>query len=131
MPERYEDENEEILKKSGADFKGPKKLGTPKLSLNRLLWLNVKQSLGGKIWGISPQRVMLFAVSLILAALVFRFFVPGLVAPFGFAGLLLFIVGYGMVFVQPRGVEKRWRGQPLDTPRESWLDKLRRRFNKR
>jgi hypothetical protein len=70
---------------------------------------------------------MLVAVSLLLSALIVNAFVPGLVAPLAWAGLLLFLVGYGMFFVKPPKIEKRWRGQPLDDSGNSWWERLRRK----
>ena len=46
------------------------------------------------------------------------------------AGLLLFIVGYGMFFLQPRDIEKRWRGQPIDQEVDSWWNRFRRKSSK-
>lgn len=128
MPERYEEEIEEILQQSGTELGTYKKPSGPRLSIWRLVWLNVKRSLGGKAWSFSPGRVMLTAVSLLLVAMLIRAFVPGLVVPLALAGLLLFIVAYGMFFIQPKGMEKRWRGQPIDSPRNSWWDRIKRRL---
>ena len=129
MPDRYRREIEEILRQAG-DLE-PSDLGKgPRQSVWRLALLYVKQSLGGKGWSLSPGRVMLIAVSLFLAALVFRAMVPlpGLVQPLAWAGLLLFIVGYAMFFLKPPKIEKRWRGQPLDELGDSWWNRLRRKF---
>lgn len=128
MSERYKREIEEILKRSG-DLAETKRPQGPRPSIWRLIWLNIKQSLGGRTWSISPGRVMLVAVCLLLSALIVRAAVPGMVAPLAWAGLLLFIVGYAMFFLKKPGsnVEKRWRGQPIENS-ESWWDRLRRKL---
>ena len=131
MPDQYQNEIEEILKQAGESPKSPVER-QPRPGLWRLVRQYFRQSMGGKGWSISPGRVMLTAVSLLLAALVLRMFVPSVVGPLALAGLLLFIVGYGMFFVSPRkGPEKRWRGQPIEDPRQNvltaWWERLRRR----
>ena len=47
------------------------------------------------------------------------------------AGLLIFIVGYGMVLAKPPKVEKRWRGQSLEQSGDSLWNRLRRRIRPR
>jgi hypothetical protein len=73
---------------------------------------------------------MLVAVTLLLAALVLRSALPGIgvVGPLAWAGLLLFIVGYGLFFIKPPKIEKRWRGEPLEDDSESLWSRLRRRI---
>lgn len=134
MSNRYQREIEEILKKSGElseTIPEPK----PKLGFWRLVWLNVKKSLGGKPLSVSPGRVMLTAVSLLLVALFIRSIGGGIAGAIALVGLLLFIIGYGMFFVQPRskrpdGEIKKWRGQPIEyeSDESSLWDRLRRRF---
>ena len=121
MSERYQREIEEILRQTG-DLKTPRPPRKPRRNFWRLVRLYIGQSLGGRGWSLSPGRVMLIAVSLLLAALIIK--IPLL----AWAGLLLFIVGYGMFFVKPPKTEKRWRGQPLDIRRDSLWDRLRRKL---
>jgi hypothetical protein len=128
MSQRYQKEIEDILRQAGevGSGKGPRR---PRQSLLRLAWIYVARSLGGKTWSISPGRIMLAAVSLLLSALIVGAFVPGgIVAPLAWAGLLLFIVGYAMFFVRPPKVEKRWREQAIDDGTEAWWDRLRRKL---
>ncbi len=134
MPDQYQNEIEEILKQAGESPTPPVER-QPRPGLWRLLRQYFRQSMGGRGWSISPGRVMLTAVSLLLAALVLRMFVPGVVGPLALAGLLLFIVGYGMFFVSPRkGPEKKWRGQLIEDPSENalsvWWERFRRRLKK-
>jgi hypothetical protein len=133
MPERYEKEIEEILRRKGSELGTPQRPEKPRAGFWRLVGQNLKKSLGGHAFSISPGRVLLIALTLVLAWAVLRGVgVGGMFALLGWVGLLLFIIGYGMIFVQPRGVEKRWRGQPLDTPSSgSLLDRIRGRFKKK
>ena len=135
MSDRYQREIEEILRQAG-EAEPPAKAKPafrrpPRPSLRRLAWSHLKQSLGGKAWSISPGRAMLAAVLLLLAALVLNATMPGFTGPVALAGLILFIVAYGMFFIRPRKPpEKRWRGQVIDIDEESdssrW-DRLRGR----
>jgi len=44
------------------------------------------------------------------------------------AGLLIFIVGYGMVLAKPPKIEKRWRGQSMEENGESLWNRFLRRI---
>ena len=122
MSNKYQKEIEEILKQAG----GLAPVGrppTPRDGFWGLIRGYIGRFLGGKGWAITAGRVMLAAVVLLLGALILR------VGFLAWAGLLLFIVGYGMFFIKPRSSsEKRWRGQPLEGVGESWWDRLRRKF---
>ena len=127
MPKRYQEEIEEILQQAGELRSGGGRRG-PTKGFPSLVWRYVAKSIGGKTWSITPGRVMLVAIALLLSALVMQGAGPGIVAPLAWAGLLLFIVGYAMFFIRPRGVEKRWRGQPIDDRGERWWERLRRKM---
>ena len=127
MPEKYQKEIEEILKQAGGLVSSSRPAKT-RPSLWRLIRVYIAGSLGGKLWSLNPGRIMAVAVSLLLLALLFTRIVPGIGGPIALAGLLLFIVGYGMFFVQPRGIEKRWRGQPLEQEVDSWWSRFRRKI---
>lgn len=130
MPEQYQDEIEEILKQAGESPKSPVER-KPRAGLLPLLRQYFRQSMSGKGWPISPGRVMLTAVSLLLAALLLRPFVPGAVGFLALAGLLIFMVGYLMFFVKPRGgLEKKWRGQSVEEPSQNALSALWERFRR-
>ncbi len=123
MSERYQREIEEILEEAGDLVPARSRFG-----FWRLIRAYIGQSLRRKRWSLSPGRVMLIAVSLLLAALVLRGALPGIVGPLAWAGLLLFIVGYGLFFVKRPKDEKRWRGQALESGGESLWTRLRRRM---
>ncbi|MQF68747.1 hypothetical protein FIM12_00210 [SAR202 cluster bacterium AD-804-J14_MRT_500m] len=80
---------------------------------------------------ISPGKVMLAGISLLLLAVVISPFIHGTVSLLVWAGLLLFVIAYGLFFMRPAGIqyEKRWRGQLLEDPNVvSFWQKLKRRF---
>ena len=126
MSKKYQQEIEEILKQAGEIVPSGRSRKSPD-SIWRLMRLYIGQSLWGKGWSISPGRIMLTAGCLLVAALIVRAMVPGLAAPLGVAGLLLGVVGYAMFFIKPPKIEKKWRGQSLELPRESWWDRFRRK----
>jgi len=71
--------------------------------------------------------VFLASIALLVAALVMRSVAPRLVGPLAWGGIALFIVAYAMFFIRSgTRVEKRWRGRPLEEPREGLLEWLRR-----
>lgn len=92
------------------------------------LWRGFLGSLAGRPWTISPGRVMLLAVALLLSYLIVKPFAAGVAGSLAWAGLVLFIVGYALFFIRPPGskMEKRWRGRVLDDD-DSWWDRLRKR----
>lgn len=131
MSEQYQKEIEEILEKAGETPVTPVER-LPRPGLWRLLRQYFRQSMGGRGWSISPGRLMLTAISLLMAALVLRLFMPAVVVPLALAGLILFLVAYGMFFVNPRkGSEKKWRGQLIDEPSQNALTTLWERFRRR
>ena len=126
MPERYKMEIEEILE--AGELIGSKKSNARRPSFFKLLCLQlVQSSLGDKRLSLSPGRVMLLGLLLLLAALISRTFIPEFGGILAWAGLILLIVGYGMFFMRPKRIEKRWRGQPIDYAEKSWRDRFRRR----
>ena len=124
MSEKYKREIEDILQRAGELGAGGRRR-RPRRGFVGLIWTRLVQSVGGKTWSLSPGRVMLAGLVVLLAA----WLVGSTPATFlGFAGLLLLIVGYAMFFVRPPKVEKRWRQRPIDYGRNNWWDRLRRRI---
>ena len=131
MSEQYQKEIEEILERAGEAPVAPvERQRRP--GLWRLLRMYFRQSMGSRGWPISPGRLMLTAVSLLMAALVLRMFMPAVVVPLALAGLILFLVAYGMFFLPGRkGPEKKWRGQLIEEPSQNAFTTLWERFRKR
>lgn len=125
MSQRYQREIEEILRQAG-EWTGGKGGHRPRKSVWRVAREQLRQAFAGRAWSISPGRVMLLAVALLLTALLIRAMIPGIVGPLAWAGLVLFIVGYAMFFIKPPKMEKRWRGHSLDDS-DAWWNRFRRR----
>ena len=124
MSERYQREIEEILDKIGELSRGrakPKKRG-----FFRTMLTAAGRFLGGRGWNLSPGRIMLGSLVLLLLALIFRASMPGMVAPIAWAAVVLFILGYALFFINPHASnEKRWRGQLIETV-PSWWERFLR-----
>ena len=133
MPSRYQREIEDILQKAGEEEpkRRPRRTASRR-SLRKLTWLYVKQSLSGDLFSISPGRIMLFGFVLLLSFLMVRPFSAGVAGMLAWAGLVIFIIGYGLVLVRPPKIEKRWRGESIEMEpsRGSWLDRIRRRITR-
>lgn len=133
MPDQYQKEIEDILKKAEAE--APLPSGNSRRSLRGMVWQYIRQSLNTKAWGVSPGRIMLAALALLLAGLVLRYMIPAL-GYLMWVSLVVFIIGYGMVFLRPSKSpldRKMWRGRYIDDERDggsSWWQGLKRRFRK-
>ena len=132
-PEQYKSEIEEILKK--AEIEAPIPIRPRKTSFFSMLVRYARQSLEGKAWSVTPGRIVLVAVSLLLVAAITRVAVPGFFGPLAWAGLGIFIIGYALFFIKPpKGPDQRWREQPLDDaptgPKATWIDRVRRKLGR-
>ncbi|MFQ5859937.1 MAG: hypothetical protein ACE5IG_00065 [Dehalococcoidia bacterium] len=120
MTEKYQREIEEILEKTTEPapretFKG--RGGAPRRRVTIPLgWL-----FAGKKWSISPGKLFLASVLLLLAALVINSTTARIVGPLVWIAVFLFIAAYAMFFIRP-GIkyEKRWRGRPLEESLSLW-----------
>ena len=126
MPDRYQKEIEDILEQAGDLGPGPRS-GRRRGGFLSLVWRYFGQAPSGRAWAITPGRVMLAAVAVLLLALIAGSVTSGIAPLLGFAGLLLFIVGYAMFFIKPPKPEKRWRGQAIEYD-DSWWSRLRKRL---
>ena len=129
MPDQYQKEIEDILKKAEAD--APLPSAQSRRSLRGMVWQYTRQSLNSTAWGISPGKIMLAALAMLLAGLALRYMIPAL-SILMWVSLVLFIVGYGMVFLRPsksRGERKMWRGRYIDDEPSgnSWWGRFRRK----
>ena len=132
MPSRYQREIEQILEQAGEPAPSASGAEPKRRSFRKLVWLYAKQSLSGRPLSISPGRIMLAGFVLLLSFLIVTPFLglPGLL---GWAGLVIFIIGYGMLLARPPRIEKRWRGEliEMDGSHDSWLNRIKRKFQKR
>ena len=86
----------------------------------------VGKFLGGRGWSISPGRIMLGAVILLLMAWWFTTMLPGIAGLVAWVAVILFILGYALFFINPRSsYEKRWRGEPLEQSPSPWWARFR------
>ncbi len=134
MPDQYQKEIEDILKKAEAE--GPLPSAQSRRSLRGMVWQYARQSLNSKAWGVSPGKIMLAALAMLLAAFLLRPIVPGMFGLLAWAGLIVFIVAYGMVFLKPskpKGERPMWRGKYIDDEPDdgsSWWQGLKRRIRR-
>ncbi|MFH1141078.1 MAG: hypothetical protein V1724_05310 [Chloroflexota bacterium] len=114
MSEKYQREIEEILvniedlRSHRASQKRRGFLPASRATLGSLV--------GGRGWHLSPGRIMLGSLALLLVALLLKSSMPGLVAPMVWTGIVLFILGYALFFINPPSYEKRWRGNVIERP---------------
>ena len=130
MPDQYQKEIEDILKKAEAEAPLPSE--NSRRSLRGMVWQYARQSLNSTAWGVSPGKIMLAALAILLAGLVLRYMIPAL-GVLMWISLVVFIIGYGMVFLRPSKSpleRKMWRGRYVDEEPEgggSWWDRFRRK----
>ena len=82
------------------------------------------------IKNIRPGKIILASLILLLIALLlgpsFPSFLGSLMA---WAAVVIFILGYALIFIRSeKKYEKRWRGEPIDEPKISFLERLRRKI---
>ena len=131
MPEKYRREIEDLLSQIEGQHET---VELKKPSSSRGLFKAIIRFFGGKGWSITPGRIMMASVALLLIALLFSSSMPGLLAPLiGWGAVVIFILGYALFFINPSGsYEKMWRGQPIDEPPPANLwEKLRRKLQRR
>ena len=131
MPDQYQKEIEDILKK--AESEAPLPSAKSRDSLRGMVWQYARQSLNTKAWGVSPGKIMLAALAILLAGLVLRYMIPAL-GYLMWVSLVVFIIGYGMVFLRPSKSpvdRKMWRGRYIDEEAGegggSWWGRFRRK----
>ena len=129
MPEKYQDEIEEILRRSGefAPVKSPMERQQPPDDSPETYSSvrEVKQSGGrpARWWpSLSPGKVMLGGLAI---------FLIGAITPFSlliWLGLAILVGAYLLFFVKPgsSSLEKRWRGRAVEEDDGSSVDKLKK-----
>ena len=121
MPEKYQDEIEEILKKVGevAPSGTPKEVERPFEDRPTRLKdsqpaRSPNQGNVGRWPSITPGKIMLAGVIVFLVGLYFQ--------PLLWVGLVMLVVAYLLYFASPRpgSDEKRWRGRVVVERRNAW-----------
>jgi len=122
MSQRYQREIEEILDQVNEDAAADK--GRPKGQQEHP---QPPKALGQRRrWNLSPGRLMLMGISILVLSLPVGAVFPALTAPAALLGIALFIGAYVVFFSKPRPyLEKRWRGQPIeDLPEVTGLQRF-------
>ena len=129
MSDKYMKEIEDILKR--AEEVMPKGEAQPPRGqsggFGRFFGL-VSRPSGGRGLKISATKLMLISFALLLLALILGAFKVISVVPLVVAGLLLFVIAYGLFFIRPgtdTSYEKRWRGRLIEERTPFW-DRVRR-----
>ncbi|MBI4310661.1 MAG: hypothetical protein HY681_02675 [Chloroflexi bacterium] len=119
MAERYQQEIEDILGK--IESAPPEKPGRDP-NKRRAVFSRLRRILGSKGAWVSPGKVMLSAVALLLVAMLFKSSMPGFLTPMLLWGaVIIFILGYALFFVNAsEPFDKRWRGRSLEGPPTAW-----------
>lgn len=131
MPEKYEREIEEILRKTS--------FSAPKRKRHSSGWTH-DLATAWRIYtaDLSPTRLLVLGMALALFGYVARAFVPELGFPLSLLSLVLLIGGLALSMSQRNArPPRRWRGQAIDTPlsdvwsdlKKRWDDWRRRRRN--
>ena len=124
MSERFQKEIEEILQHSG---ELPEKEAPRRQEGKRRIF---PVSFKGFSKGLSPGKVLLVSVALLLTALLVRGAAPAFMGLLLWVSLVLFITAYALFFVRWEDrVERRWRGMVVDySTAPSWWQRLRRKL---
>jgi len=129
MPEKYQDEIEEILRRSGetAPIKSPMERQRPlddsPETYSSLRELKQSDGRSARWWpSISPGKVMLGGLII---------FLIGAITPFNlliWLGLAILVGAYLLFFIKPgsTSLEKRWRGRSVEEEDGSNVDKLKK-----
>lgn len=127
MKEKYRREIEEILsnvevENDGSSLQTSENTGVESTSESRSLMQGIKDVRPFKI---ILSSAILLAVALLLGP-IFPSFLGSLIA---WAAVVIFIVGYSLVFISPgQKYEKRWRGEPINEPELGLFERLRRKL---
>ena len=125
MPEKYQNEIEEILRKSGepVPVESARERPTPPEDSGELQDAHSQSPRPGRRWiTFSPGKVMLVGMVILLIGAI----TPG-VNLLIWLGLAILAGAYLLFFVKPNygAIEKRWRGRPIEDP-ESRVDRLKK-----
>ena len=122
MPDKYQDEIEEILKRVGEAVPSDTAKDVERPLEDRPTMLRDSEPVSsskpgklGRLPSITPGKIMLAGLIVFLFGMIF--FPPVL-----WVGLGMLVVAYLMYFVAPRSMsyEKRWRGRVVEERRTAW-----------
>ena len=130
MPNKYQDEIEEILRRAGevAPSDPPEGQERPREGMSNLARRTRRSSAPrettGRVWPrLSPGKLLLGGL-IVFVVSALSGWTPGI-----WVGLVTLVVAYLLFFVSPRSFnsEKRWRGRTVDVY-ERPLDRIKRWF---
>ena len=130
MPDKYQDEIEEILRRAGevAPSDSPEGQERPREGRSNLVRRTRRSSAPrettGRVWPrLSPGKLLLGGL-IVFVVSALSGWTPGI-----WVGLGMLVVAYLLFFVTPRSFnsEKRWRGRSVDVS-ERPLDRIKRWF---
>lgn len=126
MPEQYEREIEEIIKKTGDDLGPRTSLRQAFFDLQHRVRENLRKQTPSFLRVVTPRRVGAIGVALLVAAYFLK------TPPFAVLAVSVLLTAYLISLVRGREGEQRWRGQPIDTRgRPNWLGKVKQVFRKK
>ncbi|MBI4199418.1 MAG: hypothetical protein HY535_02960 [Chloroflexi bacterium] len=125
MPEKYQREIEEILRKV-AELQ-PARPRPRRPGVFGGVSRQARRPFAALRRTLSPGRLLLASVALVLVAIVLRARVPDTAGVVAWAAIVIFVVGYALFFVAPpQRYQKRWRGRPIASATPGWWQRLRR-----
>lgn len=131
MKERYKEEIEEILRRVGdsPEANAPRRAQKPQGVTRKIPGIQHLAALLKHF--VSPGKVLLLGLALLLSALLVRGSAPDMVGFLGWGGLVTLILAYVLFFAHPRpSYEKRWRGTRVNSTHSGWWERLRRWFRR-
>ena len=126
MSEKYQREIEDIL---GQIDELPAARAQPKRrNFLRSAFGMMARAMAGRGNRISPGKILLTSLALVLVAALFKAVLPGIVVPvLLWTAVITFIVGYALFFINTsEPFERRWRGEPVNEPPPTTWERMRR-----
>lgn len=127
MPEKYKEEIEEILRRTGEDAPAPHAREAEKRPVDLAQPLHpAHRPSRGSVWrwpALSPGKILLAGLVLLLVGAFWK----GVLV---WVGLVLLVLAYLLFFVTPRSIsyEKRWRGRAVEERDSEWWWRFKRWF---
>jgi len=129
MSQRYQKEIEEILDHVNEKGSPGRRAGEGGGSGDRPMPPGRSGGNGGTLLSrlsrsLTPGRMLLGGVVLLLAAFLLRSALPEVAGPLTWTGVGLFVAAYVTFFLRPRGRERRWRGRSMEDQvptRNPWI----------
>ncbi len=122
MPEKYEREIEEILRKTSFSSPGRKQPFPGPMDGLASAWRQYTAD-------VSPTRLLVLGMAFALIGYVLRFVIPELGFPMSLLAVACLIGGFVLSMSRRSSRQQRWRGQAIDTPMNDVWAALKRRWD--